>query len=107
MLKDSDWKTWRVASDSFHSQMPLPATRYSSIFHRRQAIVEYSKHKDTFETYQNLSVYTYTVQGQGLAPLALGSARPDPNRARARARCQCLGPALIGSRAKTFDLARP
>lgn len=33
------------------------STRYSSIFHRRQAIVEYSKHKDTFETYQNLSMY--------------------------------------------------
>ena len=36
------------------------ATRYSSVFHRRQAIVEYSKHKDTFETYQNLSVYAYS-----------------------------------------------
>ena len=33
------------------------STRYSSIFHRRQAIVEYSKHKDTFKTYQNLSMY--------------------------------------------------
>jgi hypothetical protein len=34
------------------------STRYSSVFHRRQAIVEYSKHKDTFETYQNLSGYS-------------------------------------------------
>jgi hypothetical protein len=34
------------------------STRYSSIFHRRQAIVEYVKHKDTFDTYQNLSTYT-------------------------------------------------
>ena len=51
--------------------------------------------------------HVYTVQRQGLAPLALGSARPDPTRARVRARCWCLGPALIGSRAKTSDLARP
>lgn len=34
------------------------STRYASIFHRRQAIVEYAKHKDTFETYQNLSKHT-------------------------------------------------
>ena len=34
------------------------STRYSSVFHRRQAIVEYAKHKDTFETYQNLSMCT-------------------------------------------------
>ena len=34
------------------------STRYSSVFHRRQAIVEYVKHKDTFETYQNLSMCT-------------------------------------------------
>ena len=33
------------------------STRYSSVFHRRQAIVEYAKHKDTFETYQNLSMF--------------------------------------------------
>jgi hypothetical protein len=33
------------------------STQYSSIFHRCQAIMEYSKHKDTFETYQNLSMY--------------------------------------------------
>ena len=50
---------------------------------------------------------SYTVQGQGLAPLALGLAQPDPTRARVRARCWCLGPALIGSRAKTSDLAWP
>ena len=50
---------------------------------------------------------TYTVQGQGLPPLALGSAQPGPTRARVRARCWCLGPALIGSSAKTSDLARP
>lgn len=31
------------------------STRYSSTFHRRQAIVEYSKHNDTFEIYANLS----------------------------------------------------
>jgi hypothetical protein len=31
------------------------STRYSSTFHRHQAIVEYSKHNDTFETYANLS----------------------------------------------------
>ena len=30
-------------------------TRYSSVFHRRQAIVEYSKHNDAFEIYANLS----------------------------------------------------
>jgi len=34
------------------------STRYSSVFHRCQAIVEYVKHKDTFETYQNLSMCT-------------------------------------------------
>jgi len=34
------------------------STQYSSVFHRRQAIVEYAKHKDTFETYQNLSTCT-------------------------------------------------
>jgi hypothetical protein len=36
------------------------STRYSSIFHRRQAIVEYSKHNDTFETYANLSKFIKT-----------------------------------------------
>jgi hypothetical protein len=35
------------------------STRYSSIFHRRQAIVEFAKHRDTFETYQSLSMYCY------------------------------------------------
>ena len=31
------------------------STRYSSSFHRRQAIAEYARHTDKFETYQNLS----------------------------------------------------
>jgi hypothetical protein len=35
------------------------STRYASTFHRRQAIVEYAKHKDTVETYQNLSKCTW------------------------------------------------
>ena len=48
-------------------------------------------------------ITNYTVQEQGLAPLALGLAWLDPNRAR----CWCLGLDLIGSRAKTSDLARP
>ena len=39
------------------------STRYSSIFHQRQAIVEYAKHKDTFETYQNLSTCTTLIHG--------------------------------------------
>ena len=34
------------------------STRYASIFHRHQAIVEYAKHKDTFMNYQNLSKHT-------------------------------------------------
>jgi len=34
------------------------STRYSSTFHRHQAIVEYAKHKDAFKTYQNLSAFT-------------------------------------------------
>ena len=33
------------------------STRYSSTFHCHQAIVEYSKHNDTFETYANLSKF--------------------------------------------------
>jgi hypothetical protein len=33
------------------------STRYSSTFYRCQAIVEYAKHKDAFETYQNLSMF--------------------------------------------------
>ena len=35
------------------------STRYSSTFHRCQAIVEFSKHNDTFETYANLSKFAY------------------------------------------------
>ena len=35
------------------------STRYSSTSHRRQAIVEYSKHTDTFKTYANLSKLTH------------------------------------------------
>jgi hypothetical protein len=31
------------------------STRYASTFHRRQAIAEYSRYCDKFETYQNLS----------------------------------------------------
>jgi len=34
------------------------STRYASVFHRRQAIVEYTRHLDTFETYQNVSKRT-------------------------------------------------
>ena len=32
-------------------------TRHASTFHRRQAIVEFSKYNDTFETYANLSKF--------------------------------------------------
>ena len=35
------------------------STRYTSTFHRHQAIVEFAKHRDTFETYQNLSKCTW------------------------------------------------
>ena len=49
----------------------------------------------------------YTVQGQGLVPIGPGSTRPDPNRARVRPDFWHLGPALMGSRAKESDLARP
>ena len=51
----------------------------------------------------------YTVQGQGLAPQAvgLGLAWPDPIRARVGPDFWRLGPALMGSRAKASDLARP
>jgi hypothetical protein len=37
------------------------STRYASVFHRRQSIVEFCKHTDTFETYQNLSKSIYII----------------------------------------------
>ena len=49
----------------------------------------------------------YTVQGQGLARLALGLARPNPKRARVGPVFRWAGTALIGSRVKPPDLARP
>jgi hypothetical protein len=53
------------------------------------------------------TTFEYTVQGQGLAPIGPGSTRPDPNRARVGPDFWRLGPALMGSRAKVSDLARP
>jgi len=35
-----------------------PSTRYTSIFHRQQKIVEFMKHMDSFETYHNLSEFS-------------------------------------------------
>ncbi|KAF8164202.1 hypothetical protein BJ912DRAFT_1026124 [Pholiota molesta] len=45
------------------------STRYASIFHRRQAIIEYSKHNDAFETYQNLSTFLLNNYKQALTIL--------------------------------------
>lgn len=50
------------------------STRYASIFHRRQAIVEYAKHKDTYETYQNLSTFLLNNYKQALEILDTRSA---------------------------------
>lgn len=35
------------------------SVRYSSVFHRKQRILEYIKHMDTFETSHNLSMYFF------------------------------------------------
>jgi hypothetical protein len=45
------------------------ALRYASIFHRKQKIVQYMKHSDTFETYQNLSTSLYSGVISCLIPL--------------------------------------
>jgi hypothetical protein len=34
-----------------------PSLRYASVFHRQQRIVEFMRHMDTFDTYQNLSKF--------------------------------------------------
>ncbi|KAJ7578621.1 hypothetical protein C8J56DRAFT_1111628, partial [Mycena floridula] len=44
-------------------------TRHASIFHRRQAIVEYSRHHDSFHTYANLSTFLVKNYEQALAIL--------------------------------------
>jgi Kyakuja-Dileera-Zisupton transposase len=38
------------------------ATRYASVFHRWQAIVEYCKHLDTFDTYYGLSKWSSALR---------------------------------------------
>ncbi|KAJ7585533.1 hypothetical protein C8J56DRAFT_1052837 [Mycena floridula] len=45
------------------------ATRHASIFHRRQAIVEYSRHSDSFHAYVNLSTFLVNNYKQALAIL--------------------------------------
>lgn len=42
------------------------STRYSSTFHRRQAIFTFCKHRDSFETYQNLSTFLLNNYKQAL-----------------------------------------
>ena len=49
---------------------------------------------------------SYTVRGQGLAPLALGSAQPDPKWGQGRARISVCWPEPHRVRAKPPDLAR-
>ncbi|KAJ7588725.1 hypothetical protein C8J56DRAFT_1004370 [Mycena floridula] len=45
------------------------ATRHASILHRRQAIVEYSRHSDSFHAYANLSTFLVNNYKQALAIL--------------------------------------
>ncbi|KAJ7819633.1 hypothetical protein B0H14DRAFT_3473004 [Mycena olivaceomarginata] len=47
------------------------AVRYASIFHRRQAIVTYLAHMDTFETYANLSTFLVNNYKQALEQINL------------------------------------
>ena len=50
---------------------------------------------------------SYTVRGQGQARLAQGPTQPNPKRARVRPYFSWPGPARIGSRAKSDELAQP
>ncbi|KAG1793324.1 uncharacterized protein HD556DRAFT_1479424 [Suillus plorans] len=43
-----------------------PATRYASVFHRRQAILGYFEHNDEFEIYHNLTTFLYNNYKQAL-----------------------------------------
>jgi Kyakuja-Dileera-Zisupton transposase len=43
-----------------------PGTRHASTFHRRQAIAEYARFTDKFETYANLSKSLHTLHGDSL-----------------------------------------
>ncbi|KAJ7302857.1 hypothetical protein DFH08DRAFT_918854 [Mycena albidolilacea] len=47
------------------------AVRYASVFHRRQAIVTYLAHMDTFETYANLSTFLVNNYKQALEQIDL------------------------------------
>ncbi|KAJ7794045.1 hypothetical protein B0H14DRAFT_2392877, partial [Mycena olivaceomarginata] len=47
------------------------AVRYASVFHRRQAIVTYLAHMDTFETYANLSMFPIGVKRNELMTMLL------------------------------------
>ncbi|KAJ7671231.1 hypothetical protein B0H14DRAFT_3102334 [Mycena olivaceomarginata] len=47
------------------------AVRYASVFHRRQAIVTYPAHMDTFETYANLSTFLVNNYKQALEQIDL------------------------------------
>ncbi|KAJ7747099.1 hypothetical protein B0H14DRAFT_2406361 [Mycena olivaceomarginata] len=47
------------------------AIRYASVFHRRQAIVTYLAHMDTFETYANLSTFLVNNYKQALEQINL------------------------------------
>ncbi|KAJ7825761.1 hypothetical protein B0H14DRAFT_3088555 [Mycena olivaceomarginata] len=47
------------------------AIRYASVFHRRQAIVTYLVHMDTFETYANLSTFLVNNYKQALEQIDL------------------------------------
>ncbi|KAI0038356.1 hypothetical protein FA95DRAFT_1567791 [Auriscalpium vulgare] len=56
--------------------------RHAGIFHRRQAIVTFFAHSDTFETYQNLGTfllnnYKQAAEILGSAPTALAKAMDD------------------------------
>ncbi|KAI0058310.1 hypothetical protein BV25DRAFT_1872035 [Artomyces pyxidatus] len=67
----------------FSKSNPLARSlRYASVFHRRQAIVTYFEHSDTFETYQNLTTFLLNNYKQALeilasAPTALAKAMQD------------------------------
>ncbi|KAJ7733717.1 hypothetical protein B0H14DRAFT_2408921 [Mycena olivaceomarginata] len=47
------------------------AVQYASVFHRRQAIVTYLAHMDTFETYANLSTFLVNNYKQALEQIDL------------------------------------